>query len=180
MSPVFAFLTVALFIVTPVAAREEVPVDGAKSSPFSSSTQRDFLPAKEAFRATAWRDDDWVYVGFTIAENYYLHRHKFLLKSLSPGVSFGELDLPPGEPMSHTTLGNINVFYDQVLVSAPIEASDTVTGPLAITVAFQGCSDQGLCYPPEQIELVSPYGSPQAGFATTSPRDTADNSSGAL
>tara|TARA_R100001230_G_C5564141_1_gene87839 strand:- start:404 stop:562 length:159 start_codon:yes stop_codon:yes gene_type:complete len=50
MKQVFAFLTVALFIVTPVAAREEMFEVGDKSSPFNRSPQRDFLPAKEAFR----------------------------------------------------------------------------------------------------------------------------------
>jgi thiol:disulfide interchange protein DsbD len=133
MKQVFAFLTVALFIVTPVAAREEMFEVGDKSSPFNRSPQRDFLPAKEAFRTTAWRDDDRVYIGFTAAENYYLHRHQFAIESLSQDINFGELALPPGEPMSHASLGNINVFYDQVLVSAPIEASDTVTGPLLST-----------------------------------------------
>ncbi len=179
MKQVFAFLTVALFIVTPVAAREEIFEVGDKSSPFNRSPQRDFLPAKEAFRTSAWRDDDRVYIGFTAAENYYLHRHQFAIESLSQDINFGELALPPGEPMSHASLGNINVFYDQVLVSAPIEASDTVTGPLAIMVTFQGCSDQGLCYPPEQVELVSPYGSPPAAFTISPSRDTAGSSKGA-
>ncbi|MGP9466605.1 protein-disulfide reductase DsbD N-terminal domain-containing protein [Halomonas sp. TP35] len=123
MKQVFAFLMVALFIVTPVAAREEIFGVGDKSSPFNRSTQRDFLPATEAFRTTAWRDDDRIYIGFTAAENYYLHRHQFALESLSPGVSFGELALPPGEPMMHASLGEIYVFYDQVVISAPIESN---------------------------------------------------------
>ncbi|BCA90884.1 hypothetical protein HMSLTHF_06590 [Vreelandella aquamarina] len=81
--------------------------------------------------------------------------------------------------MSHASLGDINVFYNQVLVSAPIEASETVIGPLAVVVTFQGCSDQGLCYPPEQVELVSPYGSPPAAFTISPSRDTAGSSKGA-
>jgi thiol:disulfide interchange protein DsbD len=179
MKQVFAFLMVALFIVTPVAAREEIFGVGDKSSPFNRSTQRDFLPATEAFRTTAWRDDDRVYVGFTVAEDYYLHRHQFAIESLSRSINFGELALPPGEPMSHASLGDINVFYNLVLVSAPIEASETVIGPLAVVVTFQGCSDQGLCYPPEQVELISPYGSPPATFATSPSLGTADSTKGA-
>ncbi|QPL44955.1 thiol:disulfide interchange protein [Halomonas sp. A40-4] len=169
MKQVFAFLMVALFIVTPVAAREEIFGVGDKSSPFNRSTQRDFLPATEAFRTTAWRDDDRIYIGFTAAENYYLHRHQFALESLSPGVSFGELALPPGEPMMHASLGEIYVFYDQVVISAPIESNAADNVSLAIEMTFQGCSDQGLCYPPERVELNAQHGSTPAIFAPTSP-----------
>lgn len=153
MKTSFAFLLVLLLVATPVSARGELPTGRDKSSPFSDPLQGRFLPAKEAFQASAWRDDERLYVGFINAEGYYLHRHQFALASRSPGVSFGELALPPGERMVHASLGEIQVFYDQVVFSAPIEAIESATKPLAITVTFQGCSDQGLCYPPEQIEL---------------------------
>ncbi|TFH87490.1 thiol:disulfide interchange protein [Billgrantia azerbaijanica] len=178
MNPAFAFLLVLLFVATPIAARGEFPVGGDQSHPFSDPVQRKFLPAQEAFQASAWRDDERLYVGFIIAEDYYLHRHRFALESRSLGVSFGELALPPGEPMVHASLGEIYVFHDQVVVSAPIEASDAAAEPMAITVTFQGCSDRGLCYPPEQIELDALYGSPPAAFDSP-PRDTGDSEEGA-
>lgn len=148
-----------------VSAGGEFPMGRGKSKPFNDPVHGRFLPANEAFRASAWRDDERVYVGFINAEDYYLHRHQFAFDSRDPGVSFGELALPPGELMMHASLGEIYVFYDRVVISAPIEATQADTKPLAITVSFQGCSDQGLCYPPEQIELEAFYGSPPAAFA---------------
>lgn len=179
MNTALASLLVLLLVATPVAAREGIPVGGDKSSPFSDPVQREFLPAKEAFRASAWRDDERLYVGFIIAEDYYLHRHQFALESRSLDVSFGELALPPGELMVHASLGEIYVFYDQVVFSAPIETSNTATVPLVITVSFQGCSDRGLCYPPTQVELGALYGSPPATFASSPASHTADNPEGA-
>nr|WP_299241310.1 protein-disulfide reductase DsbD domain-containing protein [uncultured Halomonas sp.] len=173
MKTALAYLLVLPFIATPVAARGEFPVGSGKGSAFSNSAQREFLPANEAFRASAWRDDERLYVGFLNAEDYYLHRPQFALDSRAPGVSFGELAIPPGEPMVHVSLGEIEVFYDQVVFSAPIETSDAATGPLAITVTFQGCSDRGLCYPPEQVELDALHGSPPAAFDSP-PRGTGD------
>ncbi|MBB3231168.1 protein-disulfide reductase DsbD N-terminal domain-containing protein [Halomonas stenophila] len=178
MNTALASLLVLLFVATPIAARGEFPVGGGKITTFSYSAQREFLPAKEAFRASAWRDDERLYVGFIIAEDYYLHRYQFALDSRDPGVSFGELALPPGESMVHASLGEIYVFHDQVVVSASIEASDAVAGPLAITVTFQGCSDRGLCYPPDQVELDSLHGSPPAAFDSP-PRDTGNSEKGA-
>jgi thiol:disulfide interchange protein DsbD len=179
MNTALASLLVLLLVATPVAAREGISLGGDKSNPFSDPVKRKFLPAKEAVQASAWRDDERVYVGFLNAEDYYLHRHQFAMDSRSPGVSVGELALPSGERMEHASLGEIRVFYDQLMFSAPIESSDAVTEPLAIMVTFQGCSDQGLCYPPEQVEFDVLHGSPPAAFATSSPRDTADNPNGA-
>lgn len=169
MKKTLAFPLVLLLAATPVSARAEFPADrNTHNNPFKGSEQR-FLPAKEAFQANAWRDGERVYVGFVNAESYYLHRHRFALDSRSPGVSFGELALPPGERMLHASLGEIYVFYDQVVFNAPIEARVASNEPLNIMVTFQGCTDQGLCYPPERVELEALYGSPPATFATTLP-----------
>lgn len=170
---------VLVLVTTPVAARGEFPLGGDKSSPFSHSAQREFLPAKQAFRASGWRDDERLYIGFIIAEDYYLHRHQFALDSRDPEIRFGELSLPPGERMVHASLGEIYVFYEQVMFSAPIEASEAATEPLAIIVTFQGCSDRGLCYPPEQIELEVLHGSPPVVFANSAPRGKVGSEEGA-
>ena len=179
MKTILASLLVLLFVATPVAAREGMPLGGDNSNPFSDPAQRKFLPAKEAFRASAWRDDERVYVGFLNAKDYYLHRHQFALDSRAPDISVGELAIPPGERMVHASLGEIRVFYDRVVLSAPIEASDAATEPLAITVTFQGCSDQGLCYPPQPVALDALHGSPPAAFTTPSSRDATDHPNGA-
>lgn len=179
MNTALASLLVLLVIATPVAAREASFVGDDQSSPFSHPAQREFLPAREAFRASAWRDDQRLHVGFIIAEDYYLHRHQFALESRNPAVSLGELALPPGVPMVHASLGEIEVFYDRVVVSAPIEALEITAESLAITVTFQGCSDRGLCYPPERVELGALYGSPPAAFDSPL-RDTGDSETGAV
>ncbi|TDX31660.1 thiol:disulfide interchange protein DsbD [Modicisalibacter xianhensis] len=125
-----------------------------------------FLPVNEAFQASAWRNDGKVFVGFENAPGYYLHRHQFALESRDPLVSFGELEIPPGELVVHPQLGEIYVFYNQVVLSAPIVSESADTGPLAITVTFQGCSDDGLCYPPAQTELEAFAGSVPVTFAS--------------
>lgn len=155
------------FIALSASGGESFPTTGESRRFLGNEMHGGFLPAHEAFRASAWRDDERVYIGFINAEDYYLHRHQFALDSRDPGVSFGELALPPGERMMHASLGKIYVFYDQVVFSAPIEAIKAYTKPLTITVTFQGCSNRGLCYPPEQIDLEALYGSPPAVFATS-------------
>jgi thiol:disulfide interchange protein len=178
MKRIYTFPLLLLLAAMPVSARAEFPVERDAHNPFKGSEQRRFLPAKEAFQASAWRDDERVYVGFVNAESYYLHRHQFALDSRSPNVSFGELVLPPGERMMHDALGEIYVFYNKVVFNAPIEARVASNEPLSIMVTFQGCTDQGLCYPPERVELEALHGSPPAAFVTTPP-ETLERQNGA-
>lgn len=134
---------------------------------FGNSFIGKFLPVKQAFQASAWRSEGRLYVGLENAPGYYLHRHQFALESRDPTVSLGELDIPPGEFVTHPHLGDMYVFYNQVVFSAPFESVSADAAPLAITVTFQGCSDEGLCYPPAQIELEAFAGSPPAIFAAS-------------
>ncbi|MEC9484106.1 MAG: protein-disulfide reductase DsbD [Halomonas sp.] len=130
-----------------------------------------FLPVHEAFQASAWRDADTLYVGFEAAEDYYLYRHRFAAESLEDGVELGELRLPPGEFKTDEFLGDVYVFYDQVVMAVPY--SGQPTDGLEVAVTFQGCADAGLCYPPERIELAALPGSPPAAFADE-PQATGD------
>ncbi|GGX90804.1 thiol:disulfide interchange protein DsbD [Litchfieldella qijiaojingensis] len=131
---------------------------------FSSGSNKDeFLPVLEAFQASAWHDDDTLYVGFENAEGYYLYRHRFNVESLDDGTKLGEPILPPGEFKSDEFLGDVYVFYDQVVFEVPFEGNPDGALPFAVT--FQGCADAGLCYPPERITLDALPGSAPAVFA---------------
>jgi len=165
MRVAFLLLTILPFVVAQAAASEGLGfLTGTdKRGAFSDPVLSKFLPVNQAFQANAWWDDGRLYVGFRNAEGYYLHRHQFALESRDSTVSFGELELPPGELVVHEYLGEIYVFYGSVMFSAPIETTEAdIGGPLAITVTFQGCSDGGLCYPPAQIDLEAFSGSPPA------------------
>ncbi|EPC03529.1 hypothetical protein L861_18500 [Litchfieldella anticariensis FP35 = DSM 16096] len=142
----------------------------------SSSDKGEFLPVLEAFQASAWHDDDTLYVGFENAEDYYLYRHRFNVESLSNDTTLGEPILPPGEFKSDEFLGDVYVFYDRVVFEVPFEGNPDGALPFALT--FQGCADAGLCYPPERITLDALPGSAPAAFAGWMPDPQADAESG--
>ncbi|MBD3896119.1 protein-disulfide reductase DsbD [Halomonas sp. ML-15] len=130
---------------------------------FSGSSDRDFLPVHEAFEASAWRDDDTLYVGMQSADDYYLYRHRFEVESLDEGVTFGDPVIPPGEAHSDEFFGDVYVFYEPVVLEIPLEGDLPESLPLALT--FQGCADAGLCYPPERVTLEAMPGSPPGVYA---------------
>lgn len=134
---------------------------------FDDNTRDDaFLPVNEAFKPSAWLDGQTLYVGFENAEDYYLYRHRFVVESLETGVELGKPRLPPGEFKTDEFLGEVYVFYDQVVMRVPF--SGTPDDGLDVAVTFQGCADAGLCYPPERVTLTALPGSPPAAFADAS------------
>ncbi|GHA96252.1 protein-disulfide reductase DsbD domain-containing protein [Modicisalibacter luteus] len=157
---------IVLAAFTQTYASETLPLGSGKAQSSEPLFLGKFLPVKEAFQARAWRSDGRLFVGFKNAPGYYLHRHQFALESRDPSVSFGELEVPPGEPVDHPQLGKIHVFYDKVVLSAPIASESEDIGPLTTMVTFQGCSDEGLCYPQAQTELQAFAGSAPATFAS--------------
>lgn len=82
-----------------------------------------------------------------IADGYYLYRDK-LRVTRADGRPV-TLDLPPGQPMQDAHFGTVDVLRGRI--SAP------VTLPAAtesITVDYQGCAQDRLCYAPARRILA--------------------------
>lgn len=147
------FLLFTLAFLLPLSAQAQ----------WFSSSQDEFLPVSEAFVPSAWHDGDNVYIGVEATEGYYLYRHRFALESLDDDVTLEALALPPGISTHDDFMGDVDVYRDQVVFSAPLD--ETYSGPLDIALTFQGCADAGLCYPPERVTLVAQESEAPAVFA---------------
>lgn len=126
-----------------------------------------FLPVNEAFQASAWHNDETLYVGFENAEGYYLYRHQFSVESLDDRFELGTPRLPAGQYKVDEFLGEVHVFYDRVVMAVPFDTRDNEPLPsdgLEFALTFQGCADAGLCYPPERLTLTALPGSPPSVF----------------
>jgi thioredoxin:protein disulfide reductase len=136
-----------------------LPITG-QAQWFSSDDEEDFLPVLEAFQPSAWHDGESLHVGFENAEGYYLYRHRFSVEAEE--VALEAPELPAGEPKTDEFLGDVDVFYDRVVFEVPLQ--EPASGPLELSLTFQGCADAGLCYPPETVELTAAEGSPPPPF----------------
>ncbi|MDO9319020.1 MAG: protein-disulfide reductase DsbD family protein [Gammaproteobacteria bacterium] len=112
-----------------------------------------FLPVDEAFRYyTSLPEPGVVVVHWDIAQGYYLYREKFVF-SAGPTVEDAEMlsaELPAGVAHHDEFFGAVEVYYGQVEARVSIEAA---AQPLTLIIEYQGCSEQGLCYPPQQREI---------------------------
>ncbi len=137
-------------------------------------TVGEFLHPDEAFRFIAEMDGDYTLsVSFDIAEGYYLYRDKFSFATDSGLVQFGAPRLPAGVPKTDEYFGETEVLYNRAGLSVPLSRASPDAGDFEITVGFQGCAEDGICYPPmtRQTAVILPAATtePPPEFAADTP-----------
>ncbi len=112
----------------------------------------DPLPVEEAFSfRTELTDPFTLKVFWRIAPGYYLYRHTLGAESQSETVRLGPPVLPAGEPKVDEEFGDTLVFYAEVSMTVPLTRSSPEASTLALTIFFQGCKDESICYPPQAV-----------------------------
>lgn len=126
----------------------------------------DFLPVAEAFQLSLVEaDDQRVKLRFVNAEGYYLYRHRFQVQSEPAGLLAGEIVLPAGQAKHDEYFGDVEVYYGVTDLEVPV--ANPSAQPFTLRVTYQGCADQGLCYPPETATLAIGGGTPAASAPVT-------------
>ncbi len=102
------------------------------------------LPVDQAFQLSATRQaDSSVRLQWTIAPGYYLYQDKFSFKRGASDLAVPDLQ-GNGQSKDDPTFGPSTVFHDHVAAVVPLDAS----APDPLEVRYQGCQDNGICYPP--------------------------------
>ncbi len=114
-----------------------------------SGAGNDFLPVDDAFRPMLLAiDGNTVEVSFQIAPGYYLYKDKITAAARSGQVQLGSLRLPDGRKKTDEYFGETEVYYDEVFATLPLARATPDAMPLSLEIGFQGCADDGICYPP--------------------------------
>ena len=106
-----------------------------------SINAREFIPPNQAFKPSQQGN----IITIEIADGYYLYQSKITAQSSSGPVDFIFLNKPIAKKFPNQ--GTHSVYLDK----AKIKVNGNTRKP--ITLRYQGCSSQGLCYPPQQITL---------------------------
>ncbi|QOW24903.1 protein-disulfide reductase DsbD [Lysobacter sp. H23M47] len=129
------------------------------------------LPAEQAFGFEAIAGDgDTLLLRFSPASGYYLYRDntRLTLESADGGIALGKPRWPTGRQHRDEHFGDVVVYFDQIDVPVPLlrERADAAT--VKLTATFQGCQNDGICYPPmtRKVEIDLPKGTVTA---TTKP-----------
>jgi len=97
-------------------------------------------------------------VYWQIAEGYYLYHDKFSFAVVSDEVSIDTeaIEIPPGKLKQDPSFGSVEVNVGDVQVDVPLIRQSTAEMPVTLSVAYQGCKEDSICYPPikKQVPLV--------------------------
>lgn len=108
-----------------------------------------FLPPDQAFELQVRvRDSQTLQASFRITPGYYLYRDKTHFQLAEGAIGrINEVKLPPGEIKDDPNFGPTEVYHQSF--QAELRLADITPGePLVLKARYQGCSEDGLCYPP--------------------------------
>jgi len=105
----------------------------------------DFLKEEEAYQLSATLKQGTLNIGWTQAPTYYLYKDKYKVvvdgQDLTPSATFDEGITKFDEFFSEIK----TVYYDSNQISVILGERQGVSW---LELSYQGCTDKGLCYPP--------------------------------
>jgi thiol:disulfide interchange protein DsbD len=120
------------------------------------------LPENQAFKFEAIANSpSELLVRLTPAPGYYLYRDKtsFRLKA-GDGVTLGAPRWPVGQQHRDEHFGDVIVYFNLVEIPLPVQRANTAAQTITLEATFQGCQDNGICYPPmtRAVDISLPAG----------------------
>ena len=126
----------------------------AQAEMLSFGSKPKFLPPDQAFVLKVEAiDSRTLRAYFSITPGYYLYRDKATFSIVGDTAKIARVTLPPGENKNDPNFGILQVFHDSFQAELLLDAVD-VKMPLHLKATYQGCSDEGLCYPPIEKSYV--------------------------
>ena len=142
-------LLLLCFITTATQANnllDKLPAFGAKAQPT-------FLPPDQAFALDVQvRDAHTVQASFNITPGYYLYRDKISFTT-SDTTKISSIQLPKGEMKHDVNFGETEVFHHPFQVEIKLDRPTDAATKITLNASYQGCSEQGLCYPSQDKTL---------------------------
>lgn len=121
----------------------------------SSPASDEILDPEIAFRVTAHVvSENNIELNWDIEPGYYLYKNKFAVESAHPNLTLGAYAFPTGKLKQDIAFGEVEVYYNNTNVSVPFQLTDAILNEFDITVSYQGCKEDSVCYPPIKKTLT--------------------------
>ncbi len=125
-------------------------------------SDNEILPPDEAFKIEARKlNANTLRVEWNIASGTYLYEDKIDIKLLSGDVKFKPYKLPVPKIKEDSvkpdgTMGDVAVYEKKLSVDIPFQYLNNSAKEIKILASYQGCADQGICYPPQKSQISIP------------------------
>ncbi len=119
-----------------------------KLSPFGPK-QPTFLEPDKAFGLEIEvQDAQTLVASFSVTPDYYLYRNKVEFQTTGSGVKIAQVSMPKGEPKHDANFGDMEVFHQPFQAKLTLVRTSKAAQTITLNATYQGCSENGLCYPP--------------------------------
>ncbi|HCX88838.1 MAG TPA: thiol:disulfide interchange protein [Gammaproteobacteria bacterium] len=172
--PITHTVTLALAETRPPASSTVNSVADLQQLLGVTASGPEFLDVDEAFDLRISADGrDMLRAQFTVAPGYYLYRDKVNFVAVS-GAVLSEHALPEGKREQDPYFGEVDIYPTDFAAQLPIipePSADEVT----LIASFQGCAEQGICYPPvnKTVAIALPRLISEAAASEAAVADTA-------
>jgi len=133
------------------------------------------LPPEQAFKFSVDALDSTNLIAkWEIADGYYLYHDKFSIDM--QGADFGNIQFPSGKMKDDPIFGKVETHRKLVELQIPI--LNVKADSVEFQAAWQGCWDQGVCYPPQKfsgkVELPALSAVKQTTTASSTPNTSTE------
>jgi len=128
---------------------------GSLSSSLFNNGDYQLLSETEAFQIVDARIEQGnLSVIWQSARDYYLYRKNFKIE-IDPAIAtLGDIQFPQGVIEKDPLFGDVEVYFFQVQLQAPITLLDNSIQTIPVTLYSQGCNKPvGICYPPQKRQV---------------------------
>ncbi|HWQ26463.1 MAG TPA: protein-disulfide reductase DsbD [Chlorobaculum sp.] len=135
---------------------------------FGTAGAADFLDPEQAFKVSSeLTGSRSIAVQWQIAKGYKLYRDRIRVSVESGDAKLKAPLLPAGiAVVDPSTSEKVVIYHDHLAIEVPVE---NASAPFKVNIEYQGCAEDGLCYPPmNRVFNVDP-GKPGSLVADAAP-----------
>lgn len=110
------------------------------------SDAQEFLPVEQAFVFAPKVESGRLTLEWAIAPNYYLYQDRIQVLGDKKQILPLKFD-HPADLKNDPNFGQVKVFHDHLIVTVELQSLKSVI------LSYQGCSQAGLCYPAQTLEV---------------------------
>lgn len=121
----------------------------------------ELLSPEQAFKLSATAlSADKIEVNWEIADGVYLFRDNIHFESKTKNTQLSEAVFPATENRHDETVGDLAIYRHSLKVLIPFNANGA--SAIQLQIRFHGCSDKGICYPPQTkiLDITLPVAAP--------------------
>lgn len=130
-----------------------------------AAKQQDFLPPEQAFVFShETYEQQRLPLVWTVAEGYYLYRDKLKFESPDGSAVIGKPQFPPAEEKQDEAFGRVAIYKHELKLALPVTPAAGAS-KVQLKITYQGCAEDGICYPPIHQTLSLPVAAVSAAPA---------------